>query len=360
MIYFAVDELRVPLLAHYLAKEWGCPIRDRMRQITYPELFRTRRLPRGAWVFTALEALTDAELKIVQHMQNAARDAGLPVLNQAREALRRYELLRLLHERGLNSFCVYRADGPLDSIRFPVFVRVTEEHDGSLTPLLHNRGELRRAMVYLRLRGLRRHQLLVVEFCDTVSADGLYRKYSIFRIGDAYVARHLHIGRDWVTKHRSRVNDQHLLEEEMTYLRDNPHAAWARQVFEMAHTEYGRIDYGMYQGRPQTWEINFTPELTGDPHHVDKTPEEQRIRQVTYPAKAYAHAGLRKAFIGIDPGPIPGDDLHIDLPPVLEAEAREERSRVQSLVRSQERISRLAAAPVLRKLGPLLRQTLFR
>ena len=204
MIYFAVDELRANLLENYLAGQWGSPLRDHMRQITYPELFRTRSLPRGAWIFTALDALTDAELQMVELVQRGAREAGLPVFNPARQALHRYGLLRLLQESGRNDFRAHRADGPLDKLRFPVFVRVANEHDGSSTPLLHDGRALRRAMAYLWMRGLPRRQLLVVEFCDTAGADGLYRKYSIFRIGDSYVPRYLHIGRYWMTKDRNR------------------------------------------------------------------------------------------------------------------------------------------------------------
>ncbi|HML18246.1 MAG TPA: hypothetical protein VK419_14550, partial [Bryobacteraceae bacterium] len=237
MIYFAVDEPRVHLLEQYLAG-WGRTLRDHMRQITYPALFRSRALPRGAWIFTSLDALSDAELRMVHHMQCAARDASLPVFNLAREALHRYELLQMLHARGVNDFRAHRADGPLESVRFPVFVRVADEHDGSLTELLHDPAQLRMAMAYLRVRGLERRQLLVVEFCETAGPDSLYRKYSIFRIGEAYIPRYLHIGQHWMTKDGTREAEENLILEERAYLRENPHAAWAREIFEMAHIDY--------------------------------------------------------------------------------------------------------------------------
>jgi hypothetical protein len=357
MIYFAVDEPRIHLLAHYLAGEWGRPLRDRMRQITYPELFRTRSLPRGAWIFTALDALTHAELQMVHHIQCAARDAGLPVFNPAREAMHRYELLQLLDESGRNEFRAHRADGPLESVRFPVFVRVADQHDGSLTPLLHDRAALRRAMAYLWMRGLARRQLLVVEFCETAGADGLYRKYSIFRIGDACVPRYLHIGRHWMTKNDTRSADESWILEEMAYVRENPHAAWAREVFEMAHIEYGRLDYGLRGGRPQAWEINLTPVLAGNPDRPAETPEKQRIRKLMLPAKDHAHAAIRDAFQRIDPGPFPGDDIRVEFPVGLEEEARRERRAIQSLERRQQRIARIAAAPGMRVVGPMLRRT---
>jgi hypothetical protein len=353
MIYFAVDEPRVELLTHYLDREWGLPLRERMGQMTYPELFRTRRLPRGAWIFTSLDALTDAELWMVHHIQSAVRDAGLPVLNPAREALHRFELLERLYESGSNDFRAHRADGPLDTLRFPVFVREADAHTGSLTPLLHDRVALRRAMMYLWLRGLPRRQLLVIEFCETASADGLFRKYSIFRIGDTYIPRYIQFGEHWMTKSHTSRTDEPLVSEEMDYLRENPHADWVREVFEMAHIEYGRLDYGLRDGRPQAWEINFTPVLTGNPIR----PMSERTRALTHHTKEYAHAGLRRGFEGIDPGPMPGGDIRVEFPPALEEQARRERRAIRSIERRQQWISRIAAGPGLRGVGPLLRRT---
>ena len=356
MIYFAVDEARVPLLDHYLAGDWGKPLRGSMAQVTYTELFRNRSLPRGTWIFTALDALSMAELRIVDHIQRAAREAGLKVLNPALQALHRYDLLKLLHESGRNDFRAHRADGPLESIRFPVFVRLADEHDGSSTPLLHNHARLRRAMAYLRMRGMPLEDLIVVEFCDTSDDGGFYRKYSIFRIGDAYVPRYLHIGRDWMTKNHTRAPEESI-REEMEYLRENPHLAWVREVFELARIDYGRLDYGVRGGCPQAWEINFTPVLAGNPVRKAESPEQQRIRNLMQPAKDYAHAALRSAFWAIDPGPMAGSEIQFEIPGDLEQQARRERRKIDSLKRRQRQIDRIAAAPVMRAVGPLLRRT---
>lgn len=358
MIYFAVDELRVGLLNGYLAGEWGSPLRDCIRQMTYTDLFRARSLPRGAWIFCALDALSDAELRMVHHLQCAARDAGLQVYNSAREALHRYQLLQLLHQTGSNDFRAHRAAGPLDTVRFPVFVRVADEHDGSLTPLLHDRSALRRAMAYLWMRGLARHQLLVVEFCETAGADGLYRKYSVLRIGDSYVPRHLLIGREWMTKDEGRDAEERLILEETNFLRENPHAAWARSVFEMAHIEYGRLDYGVREGRPQAWEINFTPVFgRGDVNRPADTPGKQRMRRLTHSNREFTHAAIREAFRRIEPGPLPGNDVAFEFPPSLVEESRRERRNIRSLAQRQQGIARIAAAPGVRAIGPLLRRT---
>ncbi len=356
MIYVAVDEIRTSLLRNYLESEWGHPLRDRMRQSSYPELFQRRSLPRGAWIFTALDALSPAELELVHCLQTAAVAAGLPVFNQAREAMHRYELLDTLHLAGRNEYRAYRAEGPLDGIRFPVFVREANRHNGSLTPLLSSRSELKRAMLYLRLRGLPRRDLLVVEFCDT-SADGLYRKYSVFRIGDSYIPRYIQAGREWMTKSWTSTTDEDLAEEEMSYLRENPHAEAVREVFEIAHIRYGRIDYGIREGRMQTWEINTAPVMTGDHSHRGNTPEDRYRRSLKRPGAEFAHRAIRCAFESLDPGDLQGADVEAEFPRGLLEEARRQRRSLESVERRQDRISRLCTLPALRRAGPLLRRT---
>ena len=49
------------------------------------------------------------------------------------------------------------------------------------------------------------------------------------------------------------------IHEELDYVTNNPHAAWLEEVFTVAGIEFGRIDYGVYHGRPQVWEINTNP-----------------------------------------------------------------------------------------------------
>ena len=357
MIYFAVDEAREHLLPHYLARAWGLPLRDRLRQVTYTELFRTHSLERGAWIFTSLDALSHAELSLVDLMQSAARGAGLRVLNSAREGMRRYEFLKAMHRAGLNDFQAHRADGPLEGVRFPVFVRIADEHDGSLTPLLHDHAALRRAMIYCQLRGLSRRQLLVVEFCDTANAHGVYYKYSVFRIGNRFVPRYIQAGSEWMTKSHTSEIDERVIAEEMAYVRENPHDEWVRNVFEIARIEYGRLDYGIRAGRPQAWEINFTPVLTGNINRPARTADQERINALTRPAKDYAHAGIRAGFEGIDPGPMAGEDIEVEFPVGLLEEAVRERRQIQASDRRRHWIDRIAALPGARAAGSVLRWT---
>jgi hypothetical protein len=355
MIYVAVDAPRIHLFEDYFAKDFGRPLQDHVRQITYEDLFRTPKLPRGAWIFTGLEALTGAERRLVDGMQETLRKNGLRALNPATKVLGRYELLTRLHEAGFNDFRAHRADSPMDDIRFPAFVRVAEEHDGSLTRLLHNPAELRRALLYARMRGLRLSELLVVEFCETIAADGLYRKYAVIRVGASLVAPHLQIGPHWMTKHHTRAAEPELMAEHMRYLRENPYEEWARKVFEMAHIEYGRLDFGVRDGRPQAWEINLAPSLTGTRVRGEETEERIRQRAAELPLKYFAHAKLCDAFFQIDPGELPGE-VQVELPAAMVAEARQERNERHAFLGRRRRIDRIASLPGVNQIGPKVRK----
>jgi len=172
--------------------------------------------------------------------------------------------------------------------RWPVFLRGANDHDGARTPLLHDAEAWEAALD--RLGGP--DGLLAVEFLETRGADGLYRKYSAFRIGDAIVPRHVFFGREWELKHAGHV-DGATVEEELAYVRTNPHERALREVFDLARVEYGRIDYAMRGDRPQVWEINTNPMIMGP--HSFRHPERKPVHAAVLPK-------LKEAFEAIDTG----------------------------------------------------------
>ena len=52
-----------------------------------------------------------------------------------------------------------------------------------------------------------------------------------------------------------------MVHDEFDYIQKNPHEEQLRQIFDLAHVEYGRIDYSIKNGRVQTWEINLNPTI---------------------------------------------------------------------------------------------------
>ncbi len=288
-------------MIHYLArvdhhrtvldylKSWAGPSHPRMKMLSYETL--PTILPRGSYVFSDLELLSSEQAALAGDVwsQLAAAGEGIRLLNHPLRAMRRYALLREMREAGSNQFAVYRRSDRLTSLRFPAFVRHANEHFGSLTNLLHDHQELDQAIVRMFLRGVSLDDVLIVEFCDT-SRNGLFRKYSAFRVGDRIVPRHLMFSQKWVIKVPDLV-DASKIEEEHEYLESNPHEQELRDIFDRAHIDYGRIDYGLLDDRIQVWEINTNP--------IVMVSRDQYGRQ-RLPAQEVFARKIRLAFESID------------------------------------------------------------
>jgi hypothetical protein len=196
--------------------------------------------------------------------QMSARPKDFVLLNDPSRVLRRYEMLKALHAAGINRFSAHRMNNGSLPKAFPLFLRRESDHDGAQSPLLHSPEEMDAAVKEMTARGVARSDILAVEYCDTADATGTYRKYSAFRIGERIIARHVFHSAKWMLKKADLVDDEKA-REELEYLQANPHEPQLRQIFELAHIEYGRIDYAMLDGRVQVWEINTNPTITVPP-----------------------------------------------------------------------------------------------
>ena len=239
---------------------WGPTPASHMQFLLYDDFPRLRQLLPGTYIFADLEVLPPRYLQMAAEVWNQLSIAGprVRLLNNPAKVLRRYDLLRTLNEIGVNRFRAIRASESSERLRFPVFVRRQDEHTGSLTGLLRTREELRGALRYLRLRGHGSRNLLVVEFCDTADATGVFRKYSAFIVGGEILPRHLLFSRGWLVK-QPDLADAVFAQEQLAFLERNPHELWLRRIFRLASIDYGRIDYGLMGSEPQVWEINTNP-----------------------------------------------------------------------------------------------------
>jgi hypothetical protein len=213
----------------------------------------------GVYVFSDLERLPHRHCQQLAEWLRAVKLSPRPrILNHPTRSLRRYELLRTLYEAGKNPFNAYRVTERRMPARYPVFLREEREHSGPTSALLCSEVELRRDIENLDRDELSREERLIVEFADTAGADGLYRKYSAYRIGDAYLPKHVLFSRHWMQKHGDLVEDA-LIDEEEAFLRDFPHREQVKETFETARIDYGRVDYGVKDGKIVVWEINTNP-----------------------------------------------------------------------------------------------------
>lgn len=242
---------------------WQPALADSARTVGYSELDLGAAPTPGLHVLTDFERLTPAELALVARLRAGLGRPGHRVLGDPEAWPDRHTLLARLHEAGINDFRAWHVDELGPQVRFPVFLRWADRHGGSVGAPIGDRRTLRRRLDRLR----RRHpadrvaeHLLVVERLEVRSDDGLFRKYSVARIGDRLVPRHVVFGTHWVTK-RAEVVTEETAAEEQRFLDDPTHLDVVARVFDLAGVEFGRIDWGYVDGRPQVWEINSNPML---------------------------------------------------------------------------------------------------
>ena len=241
-------------------REKGGEHLPRVEMLFYEDLRPDDRYPPGLYVFTDFERMSAATRKHAVTLRTRLEgDRGCICLNDPRTWIDRMALHRLLRERGVNDFETFGLEALFRGLRFPAFVRHRDAHTGAFGPLVHSRRQLGARILKTALR--RRvppWDLVATEFTDTADRDGIYRKFSAFRVGPRVIPRHVFFSRDWMVK-QGDLSDPEQLAEEVRYLREDPHADLLRPVFDLAHVEWGRIDYSMSGDRIRVWEINTNP-----------------------------------------------------------------------------------------------------
>jgi len=262
MIYALASQTGAFGIADYLKTD-GLGVAPLITVLTYEQVFADGWLPVGSYLFTGLDRLTETETELVVAARHslAAASPSTFRLNDPTRWLRRGALLQAAFDAGINRFRATRATDIDFRRRFPVFLRSESEHSGSLSPLLYDHRAVLRAVLTALVRGYRLRDLLIVEYCQTADADGVFGKYGAMIIGPHIVPRALTLSREWITKFAGRIEDRAAAEADLGYVQDNPHQDWLRRVSALAGVEYGRIDYAMLGDRPQLWEINTNPTI---------------------------------------------------------------------------------------------------
>jgi len=352
VIFFVAPAEDLEGITEYLQQS-GPALSQRLTAVTYDEIVARGRLSLGTYIFAAIDELTPTEREIATRCCDELRWASpdIRLINRPTEVLLRYDLLRTCFEQNRNTFRVLRASEFHRCRRFPVFVRPEREHLGSLTPVLHSRRQLIRALVATVMRGYRLRDLLIIEFCDTADPSGVYRMYSAAVVGDRIIPKTLIHNRNWVTKWKGRLLDGDKAMEQVEYVEGDPHAAWLKETFALAGIGYGRIDYGVKDGVPQVWEINTNPTLvrrTGAPSTMSA---EQW--KVLAPVQEAFLRRFEAAFEAIDTDVDPGRTVPIDVSPRQLRRLEAERRLKSRLLARRTAVSLIARAPrwLLRRLA---------
>jgi len=294
--------------------EWTDSLANRFRFIHYEELPDLRAIPAGTIIFADVERLSPSETELAA----AVRDLSVsqlpetPILNDPERTLRRFDLLDRLHKEKFNTFRAYRLTDTTVPERFPVFLRYESDHTGAMYGLLPDQTAVDTAIVRAMIRGHRLSNLLMVEFVDTSSDDGLYRKYAAYIVGDRIIPADVIVEHDWHVKGNG-IGAQDLVDAELDYIGADPHASQLKEIADLANVQYGRIDYALTDNRVVTWEINTNPFILWT---------KERVPWWMRPKLEHFIPALIDAFIAVDAQPTDGELSLAEVDPDLRERAR--------------------------------------
>ncbi len=243
-----------------LIRGLGAAARGRLSYLTYEELFFERAAPIAHYVFTDFDRLTRYELDcagaVALRLQAAPE---IRILNHPLKALERVPLLHRLKAEGFNDFGVQRLDTGMRPDEFPVFLRAEDGYGGPETDIIHSQAEFDRAVEELQRSGKGLKGRIAVGYVGEPDANGVHRKYGAFNIGGLIIPQHLMRSQHWVVKKNSAAIGPAEIEEELAFIRQNPHAEELARAFRIGGLDFGRVDYGFHRGRLQVYEINSNP-----------------------------------------------------------------------------------------------------
>ncbi len=256
----------------------------RVEVVTYETLLGAQIAPRATYVFTDMDRLSLWQLRLAALTFRRMRQQGLRVLNDPARVLSRWGLLRSLRLAGINDFDAYRVEESVRPRRWPVFLRAEGAHLGPISGLLHDWNQVAAEIERAVAKGAPLTGLLIVEYAAEPLRPGLYRKFGSFRMGPAAFAHTCVDDNQWIAKDGRRdVTPPELYEEEQRVVRENPFGPQLARAFELAGIEYGRVDFGLVQGKVQVYEINTNPEvLFGNDHPSPVRQETYRIFKRNY------------------------------------------------------------------------------
>jgi hypothetical protein len=145
------------------------------------------RLKRATYIFGDIDRLSFWELERAAYLYRELAAAGCRVLNDPARVRQRFDLLRTLKNRKINSFNVWRVEDGEVPDRFPVFLRTQSAHRGPISGLLGSTGEAEAAVEQALRGGLPRKELMLVEYCAEPFRDKFFRKHAVFRVGEIMV-----------------------------------------------------------------------------------------------------------------------------------------------------------------------------
>jgi hypothetical protein len=233
-----------------------------IRVRSYDWLFRQSKVRAATCIFTDFDRLRHFELVAAAGAFRQLREAGVRVLNDPARCCQRSELLFRLHQAGINRFRAYPAELAPRPSRFPVFLKCESHHNQDFDELIGDQAGLDRRLEDLRSSGFPLHYMLVIEFANREHRKHVYRRHTVYRIGDRLVPANAVTETSPFVKYGDpRIVTETDRAASVLEIMQNPYAETMRRVFDIAEIDYGRADFGFDGDTPAVYEINTNPAI---------------------------------------------------------------------------------------------------
>lgn len=256
---------------------------------SYPFLFRRSYLPHATYIFSDFDRLNFIQLELASNIYRQLKEAGCRVLNDPTRVLQRQALLRKLYHQGTNSFNVWPAEELYAVDRFPVFLRTKASHRGNLTDIIHDKAILKQKIEEMNNLGYPLSNLMIVEYRAEPFEGKIFRKLSMYKIGNQIIGTPSGHDKHWTVKRGEKgVASAEAYSEDLEQLKSKPYLDQALKVFQTGNVDYGRVDFGIVNGKPEFYEINTNPSIKFHKEH----PFKDRVKAFELTQKQYTEAIL--------------------------------------------------------------------
>lgn len=205
--------------------------------------------------------------------------AGVPIVNPVSRLSNaiKSNALAMLREAGFTAArsCTLSANCSFDAlvaaVGLPFIVRNDHGSHGYVR-LVRTREDFR------RVDWSQLPHAVALEYLDTRSADGLYRKYRYLVTGDTGINRHLVIARDWCVHADDRLRRQAFVDEELAFVNaPNPFHQDLVRAARTLELDLVAFDYSVDRsGRLVIWEPNPYPGMWPKAYDDDRYYDYQR------------------------------------------------------------------------------------
>jgi hypothetical protein len=126
---------------------------------------------------------------------------------------------------------------------------------------------------------------IAVEYIDVRNADGFFRKYRCFFMGNRGLPRHLYISENWSVRNKERIINEKTKREEQDFvnLEEDPNYERLNRAREALGFDYVAFDYSYApNGELVVWEPNPFPVLWSDYRDNDLVECYERVLDRVY------------------------------------------------------------------------------